>query len=356
MKIFISYASGESKEHKLTVMSFADYLRKTGYDAIIDEFEMNKQSAIDFFQMMSDNMRSADKVIIVLSKKYKTKAENFDGGVGYEYKNIIREIHNVINKYIIGAFIDENQINQDLVKQIAPYDLQGRRIISLFNEDLVIRLLNDSPEFIASEIASSIPNIESNRIIDFNKLKREKKNKDFQFDNILTLTRFEFETETKISYEVFRTIQVTSSRLTTFEIKPRFSCNSLVKVSSIFFPSFNLMMNKDNELRFEYPIPKENNIGDIITINYKLEFEDIKKEIRPYASFKTENDSRLEVHEIILRYKFDNQPGKLYKMNTSIDYDYEFIKEIDFNSISRSYRVEIVDPDPDCFFKLEWNK
>jgi len=356
MKIFVSYASGESKEHKLTVLSFTDYLRKTGYDATVDEFEMSKQSAIDFFQMMSNNMSTADKVIIVLSKKYKEKAEKFDGGVGYEYKNIIREIHSVNNKYIVGAFFYENQINRDLVKEIAPYDLQGRRVVSLFNEDLVLRLISDKPEYIASEIALSTPEIQSNSIIDFNKLKRTKKNKSFQFDNILTITKYEFETESKISYEVFRTIQVTSSRLTTFEIKPRFTCNSIVKVSSIYFPSFDLKMNENNELIFDYPIPKENNIGDIITINYKLEFSDDKKELKPYAAFKTENDTRLEVHEIILRYRDFNSPAKLYKMKTSIDYEYVFIKEIDFNQISKSYRVEIIDPDPDCFYKLEWIK
>jgi hypothetical protein len=356
MKVFVSYASGESEEHRLIVRSFTDFLRKNGYNAIIDEFEMNKQTAIDFFEMMSSNMRSSDKVIIVLSEKYKTKADNFEGGVGVEYKNIIREIHSVNNKYIIGTFTEDSNINETLVKKIAPYDLQGRRVVSLFNEELVIRLLSNKPEFIESEVASSTPNVQTNEIIDFNKLKRLKKNSNFQFDNLLTLTKYEFETETKISYEVFRTIQVTSPRLTTFEIKPRFTCNSVVKVSSIFFPSFDLQMNNENELRFEYPIPKENNKGDIITINYRLDFEDSKKELKPFASFKTENDTRLEIHEIIIRYKNDNPPAKLYKMKTSIDYDFNFIKEIGFNKVSNSYRVEIIDPDPDCFFKLEWIK
>ena len=32
------------------------------------------------------------------------------------------------------------------------------------------------------------------------------------------------------------------------------------------------------------------------------------------------------------------------------------LRKIGFNKVSNSYRVEIIDPDPDCFFKLEWIK
>ena len=54
--------------------------------------------------MMHKAMTDYYKVIIVLSKGYKEKADNFKSGVGQEYQLIINDIIENTTKYILVSF------------------------------------------------------------------------------------------------------------------------------------------------------------------------------------------------------------------------------------------------------------
>ena len=93
--VAISYAQ-DSDEYNEKVIGFVDLLRKKyGYNAIMDQLLKQEQTAIDFNEMMSKLIANSDKVIVLLSPKYKQKADAFEGGVGREYRIIIDEIEKI---------------------------------------------------------------------------------------------------------------------------------------------------------------------------------------------------------------------------------------------------------------------
>jgi hypothetical protein len=79
---FISY-SWDSDEHQKWVMNLCNKLRRNGINASMDVYETQK-GTVNLNQMMVKNMRENDYVIIVLTEKYAEKADNFEGGVGFE--------------------------------------------------------------------------------------------------------------------------------------------------------------------------------------------------------------------------------------------------------------------------------
>ena len=80
------------------------FLRENGFNAVIDKLIAQKETAADFSKMMHQAFTEYDKVLVVLSKGYKEKAETFQGGVGTEYSLLIKDIESNVTKYILGSF------------------------------------------------------------------------------------------------------------------------------------------------------------------------------------------------------------------------------------------------------------
>ena len=80
-KVFISY-SHDSAAHKLWVLEFATTLRNRGVDAILDQWDLKPGD--DLPEFMEKNLESSDFAIMVCTKRYVTKANAGEGGVGYE--------------------------------------------------------------------------------------------------------------------------------------------------------------------------------------------------------------------------------------------------------------------------------
>lgn len=81
-KVFISY-SWDSEEHKNWVVELVNKLRKNGVDATCDQFE-TQIGNVNLNKMMVSAFKDYDFVIIVLTESYAKKAENGEGGVGFE--------------------------------------------------------------------------------------------------------------------------------------------------------------------------------------------------------------------------------------------------------------------------------
>ena len=121
--IFVSY-SWIDKEPNMEVLNFVAYLRTKGYEATCDIMFMEEETAISFPKMMAKSLKEADKVIVVLSKDYKEKADSFKGGVGKEYNYIIEDINNNPRKYVLVTFSTE-------IESVVPDFLQGREVVFL---------------------------------------------------------------------------------------------------------------------------------------------------------------------------------------------------------------------------------
>ena len=90
-KVFISY-SWDSDEHKNWVLNLANQLVENGVDVSLDQYELQLGRNLTYF--MERAVQEADKVILIMTENFKVKAEDRQGGVGYEYSMINAEWYN----------------------------------------------------------------------------------------------------------------------------------------------------------------------------------------------------------------------------------------------------------------------
>ena len=149
--IFVSY-SWINEEPDPDVLKLVNRLRENGYNAVCDVFYMQQESAMNFPQMMATSLRNAEKVIIILSEKYKEKADSFSSGVGKEYRYIINDIEKNKSKYILFALHKYEDMNA-----VTPDFLTGREYISYAEEDgweKLLRKLIGTPKYIFAPVNS----------------------------------------------------------------------------------------------------------------------------------------------------------------------------------------------------------
>lgn len=122
--VFVTYA-WENEEFNSKIISFVNFLRENGFDASMDIKKDQEESSINFNQMMVEGIQNSDKVIIVLSQKYKERAEKFEGGVGTEFKIILGDMKKNKNKYIFVHFGNESR------DTITPTAILGTSVLDL---------------------------------------------------------------------------------------------------------------------------------------------------------------------------------------------------------------------------------
>jgi len=147
--VFVTYC-WESPEHQKRIRSITAQLRQNGENAEMDQMELQRETALQFKPMMLEKLRRATKVIVVLSKGYKKKAENAEGGVYYEYKLIIEDIDQNPTKYILVTL-------GKLSEEVVPQAFKGRFVMALqSDEDFghLLRKLQGVDEFDFGEVAS----------------------------------------------------------------------------------------------------------------------------------------------------------------------------------------------------------
>jgi hypothetical protein len=88
-KVFISY-SHDSQPHKDWVRSLAADLRANGIDAVLDQWDLSAGQDIAAF--MAGGIRTANRVLLICTDKYVSKAEAGSGGVGYERLIVTAEV------------------------------------------------------------------------------------------------------------------------------------------------------------------------------------------------------------------------------------------------------------------------
>ena len=80
-KIFISY-SHDSPEHRRWVSELGAKLRHNGIDAILDQWDLGPGD--DVTQFMERGIMDSDRVLVICTDSYVSKANAGEGGVGYE--------------------------------------------------------------------------------------------------------------------------------------------------------------------------------------------------------------------------------------------------------------------------------
>jgi len=98
-KVFISY-SWDGAEHQRWVQNLAARLREHGVETILDVWSVAPGEELPGF--METSVRESDFVLIVCTPKYKDRADNRKGGVGYEGSIMTAEVftHSPRRKFI----------------------------------------------------------------------------------------------------------------------------------------------------------------------------------------------------------------------------------------------------------------
>ncbi len=88
-KVFISY-SHDSPEHKRWVSELAVKLRHNGIDTTLDQWDLRLGD--DITRFMERGIVDADRILVVCTDNYVSKANTGEGGVGYERMIITKKI------------------------------------------------------------------------------------------------------------------------------------------------------------------------------------------------------------------------------------------------------------------------
>ena len=90
-KVLISYAWETDDDNFMDwILQLAEDLRLNGIDAQLDRYQPH---GIDLVRFMLEGVRTSDKVLCILTPKYKEKAESGKGGASYEGGIISHEIY-----------------------------------------------------------------------------------------------------------------------------------------------------------------------------------------------------------------------------------------------------------------------
>lgn len=93
LTVFISY-SWDNEEHKEWVLKLANYLiEKAGCNVLLDQFDLAAGKELTHF--MENGLEKADKVLVILTEEYKKRANNRQGGTGFEYSIISQGLYDL---------------------------------------------------------------------------------------------------------------------------------------------------------------------------------------------------------------------------------------------------------------------
>ena len=125
-KAFISY-SHDSPEHKQWVLELGTKLRRNGVDVMLDQWAL--RPGADFTRFMEHGIRDFDRVLVICTDNYVRKANDREGGVGYEVQIVTTEL---VTDLGIDKFIPI--IRQASGKKKAPTCLGARVYIDFTDE------------------------------------------------------------------------------------------------------------------------------------------------------------------------------------------------------------------------------
>ncbi|HEY2452844.1 MAG TPA: toll/interleukin-1 receptor domain-containing protein [Scandinavium sp.] len=142
--VFISY-SHDNELHKNWVLQLATRLRSNGVDVLLDRW--NLKLGQDLAAFMERGLSSSHRVLCICSETYVTKANDGEGGVGYEKQIITDELLGDLNtNWVIPVIRNNPQLKK------VPSFLAGRMYVSFEDDKLyetryeeVLRELLDEP-------------------------------------------------------------------------------------------------------------------------------------------------------------------------------------------------------------------
>lgn len=107
-------------------------------------------------------------------------------------------------------------------------------------------------------------------------------------------------------------------------------------------------------LRFKKPLLYNENA----IIHFLAELNDNDQSSSPHVECKIDLPVDLIVFRIELRHKTDNKPAVVKRklINTSLNANYEILRFIPFDKVSKGYEHVEMNPESNFFYRIEWEK
>lgn len=122
-QVFISY-SWDSPEHRAWVAQLAVALRQNGVEVVLDQWHVRLGEDLALF--MARSVRESDRVLMICTESYVQKAQQRQGGVGYEQMLVTAQIMKVIGTAKFIPIIRQSGPTRQL-----PDELAGRVYVDL---------------------------------------------------------------------------------------------------------------------------------------------------------------------------------------------------------------------------------
>lgn len=122
-QVFISY-SWDSPEHRAWVTQLAVFLRQNGVEVILDQWHVRLGE--DLAHFMARSVRESDRVLMICTETYVQKAQQRQGGVGYEQMLVTAQIMREVGTAKFIPIIRQSGHSRQL-----PDELAGRMYVDL---------------------------------------------------------------------------------------------------------------------------------------------------------------------------------------------------------------------------------
>ena len=165
-KVFISY-SRDSAEHMQWIFDICAKLRRNEVNIILVQEELSEDQEIT--QSMESGVRDSDRILVICTDSYVSKANEGEGGVGYEPTIITRRI---VEELGVNKFIPI--IRQTLTEEKTPEFLKDRVYIDFTDDnqfDEKFKELLHERLLVPSAQRPLVPHIESLRVKNYRALR-----------------------------------------------------------------------------------------------------------------------------------------------------------------------------------------
>ncbi|WP_434663558.1 hypothetical protein P5W99_24625 [Paraburkholderia sp. A3BS-1L] len=175
------------------------------------------------------------------------------------------------------------------------------------------------------------------------------------------LVRFSTPDGGRVTYEIFRHIQVKTAYQKTF-IHRFFWSGSKDPVIKSELQSVSAIRSLPGETTKEVTLtfPRVRMFNDVEVLHMRMEIDDSDQKSSPFLSMKVEQPLRLLNFRVELLHATKTQNGKaatitrrsLLKPTASV----EDLGTVNFDAVTRSYSYQLCDPDPGWEYTIEWVK
>ncbi|MCU7369494.1 toll/interleukin-1 receptor domain-containing protein [Paucibacter sp. O1-1] len=122
-QVFISY-SWDSPEHRAWITQLAMTLRQNGIEVTLDQWHVRPGE--DLAHFMARGVRESDRVLMICTENYVQKAQQRQGGVGYEQMLVTAQIMREVGTAKFVPIIRQTNHPRQL-----PDELAGRMYVDL---------------------------------------------------------------------------------------------------------------------------------------------------------------------------------------------------------------------------------